>query len=80
MTFHDPSSNNYDILVSQTLMTDWNHRSAFQDIYVEYSGVPPTMDGILLNGIGNYAGVNPGGKKYTVNFVPKKRYLLRIAV
>lgn len=38
------------------------------------------MDGILLNGKGKYAGVNPGGKKYTVNFSPKKRYLLLIVV
>ena len=33
-------------------MTDWNHRSGFQDFQVELQGVPPPMDSILLNGQG----------------------------
>ena len=78
MTFHGPSSGNWDIPVEPTLTTDYNHVSAFTQIYEEYTTGPPDMDSILLNGIGNYAGVNPGGHKYTLGFAPKKRYLLRI--
>ena len=33
-------------------MTDWNHRSAFQDFYKELTIGPPTMSNILLNGTG----------------------------
>ena len=33
-------------------MTDWNHRSAFQDFYKELTIGPPVMSNILLNGTG----------------------------
>ena len=59
-------------------MTDWNHESAFTDIYEMYlGGGPPIMDSILLNGIGNFAGIG-SGKKYTIAYQKAKRYLMRI--
>jgi Multicopper oxidase len=54
MTFYGPSSANYDLAIEPTLMTDWNHESAFTDLsrmQFTNSG-PPDMDSILLNGIG----------------------------
>ena len=52
LTIYGPSSANYDEAVRPTLMTDWNHRSAFQDFYKELTIGPPTMSNILLNGTG----------------------------
>ena len=78
MTFYGPSSANYDFAIDPTLMTDWNHESAFTDIYQMYlGGGPPVMNSILLNGIGNFAGIG-SGKKYTISYEKGKRYLMRI--
>ena len=55
LTIYGPSSANYDEAVRPTLMTDWNHRSAFQDFYKELTIGPPTMSNILLNGTGMLA-------------------------
>ena len=55
LTIHGPSSADYDEAVRPTLMTDWNHRSAFQDFYKELTTGPPTMSNILLNGTGMLA-------------------------
>ena len=55
MTIYGPSSYNYTYAEEPILMTDWNHRSAFQDW--SYSLQPgnnrPLMTNILLNGQGN---------------------------
>ncbi|KAL8704103.1 MAG: hypothetical protein Q9201_002737 [Fulgogasparrea decipioides] len=50
LTIHGPSSSNYDEPQDPILMTDWNHRSAFQDFQVELEGGRPVMYSILLNG------------------------------
>lgn len=52
MTIYGPSSANYDEAVRPILMTDWNHRSAFEDFYKELTSGPPPMTNILLNGTG----------------------------
>lgn len=52
MTIHGPSSSNYDEAKDPILMTDWNHRSGFQDFQKELLGIPPKMTSILLNGLG----------------------------
>lgn len=54
MTIYGPSSENYTYAEEPILMTDWNHRSAFEDW--SYSLLPgkdrPKMTNILLNGKG----------------------------
>ncbi|KAI4091883.1 MAG: hypothetical protein LQ344_003840 [Seirophora lacunosa] len=50
LTIHGPSSSDYDDPRDPILMTDWNHRSGFQDFQEELLGQPPVMDSILLNG------------------------------
>ncbi|KAL8731715.1 MAG: hypothetical protein Q9181_004204 [Wetmoreana brouardii] len=50
LTIHGPSSSDYDEPKDPILMTDWNHRSAFQDFQIELEGRVPLMDSILLNG------------------------------
>ncbi|KAI4183414.1 MAG: hypothetical protein LQ348_004687 [Seirophora lacunosa] len=52
LTIHGPSSSDYDDPRDPILMTDWNHRSGFQDFQEELLGQPPAMDSILLNGQG----------------------------
>ena len=54
LTIHGPSSENYDLAIDPILMTDWNHRSAFQDFSKMqfYNDGPPKMDSVLLNGTG----------------------------
>ena len=52
MTIYGPSSASYDEAVRPILMTDWNHRSAFEDFYLELTQGPPNMSSILLNGTG----------------------------
>lgn len=54
LTIWGPSSSSYDYAENPILMTDWNHRSAFEDW--SYSLQPgndtPNMTNILLNGQG----------------------------
>lgn len=59
LLIHGPSSANWDKAWTPILISDWSHRSAFQDFYVELgnstSGVlgrEPTMQSIVLNGTG----------------------------
>ncbi|KAL8770526.1 MAG: hypothetical protein Q9209_003782 [Squamulea sp. 1 TL-2023] len=52
LTIHGPHSSDYDVPKDPILMTDWNHRSGFQDFHIELGGAPPPMDSILLNGQG----------------------------
>ncbi|TAQ86576.1 hypothetical protein B7494_g5097 [Chlorociboria aeruginascens] len=80
MTIHGPSSDNYDEARDPILITDWNHRSAFQDFQHELDGTgPPRMNSVLLNGIGNFAGASPRNEKFTFKSIKKgNKYLLRI--
>ncbi|KAL8709877.1 MAG: hypothetical protein Q9220_005493 [cf. Caloplaca sp. 1 TL-2023] len=55
LTIHGPSAADYDEPKDPILMTDWNHRSAFQDFQIELGGAPPLQDSILLNGLGMIA-------------------------
>lgn len=59
LTIHGPSTANYDRPVDPILMTDWNHRSGFQDFQTELTGEPPLMESILLNGVGSFTSFNP---------------------
>lgn len=52
LTVHGPSSANYDDPKDPFLMTDWIHRSWFQEFQSELNGVPPPATSILLNGQG----------------------------
>jgi FtsP/CotA-like multicopper oxidase with cupredoxin domain len=54
ITIFGPSSAHYDEAKDPILITDWNHRSAFQEWERELTGVPtrPQMNSILMNGIG----------------------------
>ncbi|KAL8929073.1 MAG: hypothetical protein Q9172_000616 [Xanthocarpia lactea] len=78
LTIHGPHSSNYDEPKDPILMTDWNHRSGFQDFYIELEGRPPPMDSILLNGQGSYAGGGHQGYKYRTHFKRGRKYLLRL--
>ena len=78
LTIHGPSSAKYDLPKNPILISDWNHRSAFQDYQGELTGDIPKMTSILLNGLGSYAGGAKGGLKYKTVFEHGKRYLLRI--
>ena len=55
MTIYGPSSAEYDVAIEPILMTDWNHRSAFEDWSwsLQPGNNRPLMTNILLNGIGN---------------------------
>lgn len=79
MTIHGPSTINYDRAINPILMTDWNHRSGFQDFQKELDGTgPPNMDSILINGYGSYAGIANKGKKFTKTFVKVRSHFFDI--
>ena len=59
MTIYGPSSANYDEAIKPILMTDWSHRSAFQDFYVEMTGNKPVMTSALMNGRGKHKQPSP---------------------
>ena len=61
LLIHGPSSANWDEAWDPILISDWSHRSAFQDFYVELGnatsgvlGKEPTMQSIVLNGTGMF--------------------------
>ena len=79
LTIYGPSTANYasDDTFRPILMTDWNHRSVFEDwpIMIE-KGSAPEMTNILLNGTGQFG---PGGskkEKYQLTFEQGKRHML----
>ena len=89
MTIYGPSSANYDEAKEPILMTDWSHRSAFEDFYLEMVGPNrPYMTSSLMNGRGTYNCTDlernarkctkPPKKKYSMDFVEGKKYLLRL--
>ena len=86
MTIYGPSSANYDNAVEPILMTDWNHRSAFEDWAWQPEFGAPSMTNILLNGKGRYNRTHPRypnlpigqPERYSKVFERGKRYLLRL--
>jgi FtsP/CotA-like multicopper oxidase with cupredoxin domain len=89
MTIYGPSSANYDTAKDPILMTDWNHRSAFEDwaASIQPNGTRPKMTSILLNGIGQYTPLQSEVQtgltvatpaKYSMVFQKGVRYLLRL--
>ncbi|KAL8637645.1 MAG: hypothetical protein Q9228_005105 [Teloschistes exilis] len=78
LTIHGPSSANYDVAKDPTLMTDWIHRSWFEDFQVELNGAAPLASSILLNGKGSYAGAARQGYKFNTTVEGGKKYLMRL--
>ena len=85
MTIYGPSSANYTYAIEPILMTDWNHRSAFEDWSwsLRVNGSRPNMTNILLNGKGRFDTMDPTRPigqtpRYTEVFEKGKRYLLRL--
>ncbi|OCL06707.1 laccase-like multicopper oxidase [Glonium stellatum] len=78
MTIYGPSSASYDEGRYPIMMTDWNHRSAFQDFQGELTGPIPRMNSVLINGMGNFAGAFSGLPKFNMSVEKGKKYLLRI--
>ncbi|CAG8960632.1 hypothetical protein HYFRA_00013510 [Hymenoscyphus fraxineus] len=56
LTIYGPSSDEYDLAVDPILMSDWSHRSAFEDFQKELdpSHGRPLMTSVLLNDQGRY--------------------------
>jgi hypothetical protein len=54
LTIYGPSSANYDIAEDPILLSDWLHRSAFEEFYKEIAGNagPPKTISMLMNGRG----------------------------
>ena len=54
MMIYGPFSTEYDEAKEPILMTDWSHRNAFQDFYLEMgnNNAPPKMASSLMNGQG----------------------------
>ncbi|KAM5346271.1 hypothetical protein ACJ41O_009276 [Fusarium nematophilum] len=79
ITIFGPSSANYDEGRDPILITDWNHRSAFQDWERELTQKPtfPRMNSILINGVGNYAGSFPH-ERFNMTVTKGKKYILRV--
>ncbi|KAK4041644.1 putative laccase precursor [Parachaetomium inaequale] len=68
MTIYGPSTANFDDdeAFRPILLTDWNHRSVFEDWPIMMaSGRAPSMTNILMNGTGQF-GWGPKPDKYTV--------------
>ncbi|KAK0636757.1 multicopper oxidase-domain-containing protein [Bombardia bombarda] len=68
MTIYGPSTANFssDAAFRPLLLTDWNHRSVFEDWPIMLdSGEAPQMTNILINGTGQF-GWGPKVEKYTL--------------
>jgi hypothetical protein len=78
MTIYGPSTANFDDdeAFRPLLLTDWNHRSVFEDwpLMLE-SGAAPEMTNILINGTGQF-GWGPSPDKYTLWLDPGKAHML----
>ncbi|KAK3387770.1 multicopper oxidase-domain-containing protein [Podospora didyma] len=74
-----PSSASYDEGRNPLIITDWSHRSAFQDWQRELVPKPsfPKMNSVLINGKGNFAGAFPM-KKFNTTVEKGRKYLFRI--
>ena len=54
MTFHGPSSADYDEALEPFIFSDWSHNSAFEDFSMEIRGRRPEMQSNILNGAGYF--------------------------
>ncbi|KAI8297329.1 hypothetical protein K4K59_003506 [Colletotrichum sp. SAR11_240] len=79
ITIYGPSSANYDEGRDPILVTDWNHRSAFQDWQRELTALPdiPKMNSVLINGVGNFAGSFPK-ERFNMTVEKNRKYMLRV--
>ncbi|OTB05429.1 putative multicopper oxidase [Hypoxylon sp. CI-4A] len=79
ITIYGPSSSNFDEGRDPILITDWGHRSAFKNFQNELKPAPnpPMLNGVLINGVGNYAGSFPQ-ERYNMTVEKGKKYILRV--
>ncbi|KAK4239002.1 putative laccase precursor [Achaetomium macrosporum] len=78
MTIYGPSTANFDDdeAFRPILLTDWSHRSVFEDWpLMLQSGAAPEMTNILINGTGQF-GWGPKPEKYTLFLDPGKGHML----
>lgn len=78
MTIYGPSTANFDDdeAFRPLLLTDWNHRSVFEDWPIMLaSGAAPEMTNILINGTGQF-GRGPKPEKYTLYLDARKGHML----
>ncbi|KAF2186467.1 multicopper oxidase [Zopfia rhizophila CBS 207.26] len=76
LLIHGPNSANWDEEWSPIIITDWLHKSAFEEFHKELAGPPlPIADSILVNGTGRF---NGGGSYFNQKFEAGKRYLIRL--
>lgn len=78
ITIYGPSTANFDknAAFRPLLMTDWNHRSVFQDWPLMLAdGSAPEMTNILFNGTGQF-GRGPKPNKYSITLEAAKKYML----
>ena len=79
LTIYGPSTANYDSddTFRPILITDWNHRSVFEDwpVMLE-SESAPEMTNILLNGTGQFGPGKTEKQKFQLYFEKGKRYML----
>ncbi|KAG5762735.1 hypothetical protein H9Q72_009171 [Fusarium xylarioides] len=79
ITIYGPSSAPFDEGRNPILITDWSHRSAFQSWQRELVPNPtrPMMNGVLINGVGNFAGSFPR-ERFNMTVDKGKKYVLRV--
>ena len=87
MTFHGPSSADFDEAMDPFMFSDWSHNSAFEDFSQEIHGGQPSMQSNVLNGAGYFnctkanltepdCGLSP--PIFTKVFQRGRRYLLKL--
>lgn len=61
MLIHGPHSSNWDEEFAPMIVTDWIHKSAFEEFHKEIAGgtnggkpILPQMDSILVGGVGRF--------------------------
>uniref|UniRef100_A0A0C4DHY1 Lcc2 n=1 Tax=Fusarium oxysporum (strain Fo5176) TaxID=660025 RepID=A0A0C4DHY1_FUSOF len=79
ITIYGPSSAPFDEGRNPILITDWSHRSAFQSWQRELVPNPtrPMMNGVLINGVGNFAGSFPR-ERFNMTVTKGRKYVLRV--
>jgi FtsP/CotA-like multicopper oxidase with cupredoxin domain len=78
MTIYGPSTANFDSdqAFRPILLTDWSHRSVFEDWPLMLQlGNAPEMTNILINGTGQF-GWGPKPDKYTLFLEPGQKHML----
>ncbi|OXV08506.1 hypothetical protein Egran_03731 [Elaphomyces granulatus] len=82
ITIHGPATADFesDEAFKPLLLTDWNHRSVFEDWAVMLqTQSAPEMTNILLNGIGQFGPSGPNRpKKYNITFNEGHAHFMRI--